>query len=1688
MLLQDLFAQSLLLWPERIAIDVPPAADRPHRVRITYAQLAHDAARLAAHLGRPSDGERTVAILLPRNSHHLYAAQLAVLQAGAAWVCLEPHFPDRHLAHVLRDSGAVAVLTDAAGRARCAGMIAPGRCLEVADILAQPGDAPVPPPDSTPDPRRLAYLIYTSGTTGTPKAVMLEHRGVVNLIQQGVQRFALQPGDRIAQGSSPAYDSSVEETFLALASGATLVQLDDQTARLGPDLTAWLRHERITVLCPPPTLLRAMNCRAVAQELPDLRLCYAGGEAMPQDLNDTWAAALWLENGYGPTECSVTITRTRLQPGQAVTIGTPVAGNLAHVLDADLQLVADGTPGELCIAGVALARGYLGQPALTAEKFPEHARFGRIYRTGDLVARRADGQLTYHGRIDAQVKLRGHRLELEAIEAALRACPGVQAAACRLQGSDGEALLAAHVIPCDPQQPPDFLALAARLRRELPAIMVPARFGLLAALPQTIGGKLDRKALPELLAQPGIEPDLPTDPLQRVIASACRGPLGVTPGLDDDFFALGGDSLRAAQCISALRRDPGTARLTVRDVYELRTVRALAEQARQTLATAPAAATAATGAVLDQTTGAQRPFWFTCAQTLALAIGLLVGSGVLYLLAFGLLPWGFLGLGPVAALLLAPAFALLGTLGYGLAALWLAVLAKELLVGRYQPMRVPAFSPLHLRLWLVERAVRLVPWSLLAGTELQNIALRALGARIGRRVHLHRGVELLRGGWDLLQIDDDATVGQEAALGLCELDRGHLVFGPVSLGARSTLHTRAGMAPHTAVGPDGELGPLAFLSYGQQVPAGERWDGVPASRSGPAARPPAVNRAHDLSPLAHGLWLLLLRFGLGPLLGLPLALLALLALASTGFDPATLVALCNEPWSHPWGVALLLGTIVLAVPLRLLLQALLLRWSPAVPLGSRSRWRPGYAQLWLRTGVVESAGTWLSGTLFWPWWLRLAGMRIEAGCEVSTILEVLPEHVTVGAHSFFADGIYLGVPRLQGGTVTVAATRLGRNTFVGNHAVIEGGQQLPDDLLLGVCTIADQRTMTAGTGWFGLPAFRLPQREVVTMDRRLTHEPGPIRYLNRLIWEAMRFLLPVLPALVALGWLAAVQQLERVHSLGSMAFLLWLSVASLAAAAVPCVVLLALKWLLLGRVRPGQHALWSCWASRWDFLYVCWQRWAAPVLQQLEGTLLLPFYLRAMGCRIGRGVLLGPGFSQVVDPDMLHLGDGSTVDTMFQAHSFEDRVLKTDHVQVRPGATLGRASVVLYGADIGPGVHVAPHSVVMKHEHLPAGEYAGAPTRPAAAPRLPHAAPPATDAPPPGDLGQRLPALDAARGLAVLGMVYVHLVPSTGAGLAAAPAWLAQVLEGKPAALFCLLAGMAWAIQAQRTTAAGRIWPSLLRRALALALLGIPFGLLVWPTEVLSPLAVMLLCLLPLLRRGPAPLLRLLGAVLLLTPLAAVWFGDLVAEDWREDGTPRVWSAFGWVTLRYYLFDGNYPLLPWLALPLLGAAMVHAGCLRRERLWAWGGLALAAMLPLQVACLALGAAPEHASELGALLQPQLAFTWVPTSLPFLLLAGSAAVAVVASLLHCQIGNGVPRWLRPVALLGRMSLTHYLLHIAVLFPLLRLRWPGEDWPMTVGLMAFAGYVGLALPMTWLWFRFWRRGPAEALLGAASGRGG
>ena len=1304
-LLHTLFEQQARRTPDAFALEVPPNGRSTARVRLTYAELDATADRLAACLVPFVQGECVIAVCLPRSGAELFVSQLAIHKAGAAWTCLEPSTPPERLRFLLADSRAVAVIAE---EAQHAALLAAGLPRERIVSPTARSSALASGASREVGPEALAYVIYTSGTTGQPKGVMIEHRMAANLVAADRDYFDLGVGDRVAQTSSAAYDSSVEEVWMAWGSGATLVVVDDERVRSGPDLVPWLRDEGITVWCPAPTLLRMTGSEDPSRDLPALRLVYVGGEELTADVADRWSRGRRLENGYGPTECTVTVVRTPVRAGEPVAIGHPVRGNHAHVVDDALAPVARGEVGELVITGAGVARGYLGRPDLTAERFLEHPTLGRLYRTGDLVREGDDGALFYLGRADTQVKIRGHRLELTAVESELCRCPGILEAACRVQSPATNPELVAFVVT-DGDVEPDTEALRTQLRRVLPEPMVPSRIARLAALPRGAhSGKLDRKALPELDAAPRQAPTgrAPMGEAEIAVASAFARRLPGPITAEADFFVdLGGNSLLAAQVISDLRRDPRTARLTVRDLYETRTVAALAERLA-----APAEVHRTISAEDDaRPEGVARvsphAALVALAQGVVLALTLVLGVNVLWFALGRGVPDLLPRVGVTGFVLLLPTLMLATTVLWTLVSAVALLLAKRMLIGRYTAGRHPYLGGTYLRHWWVHQFARAVPWEMLESLNLRNPLLRALGARIGREIHIHRGVALHQGAWDLLTIEDGATLGRDVSLGLVTYDRQQLVFGSVHIGARATLDVRARMAPGSTLEREAFLGPLAGLAPGARVPAGERWDGVPAR---PAGSAPPEPPASDLPPrptLGHAAALLgakLLVAQVAFLPGMALALLVLRAWTSTG-DTLSLLDL---------PLAALVASIVVGYALSLPLQALLCRALGRVEPGVYPIRSGVGLTIVLKERIVESANVALSGTLAWPVWLRWAGMKVGRRCEISTIMEVTPELLELSDDCFFADGIYLGRPLYHRGHVHCARTSFQRRTFLGNHAVIPAGAHLPEGILLGVCTVAEPERITPGSSWFGHPAFELPRRELVSADVSETFRPAPIRVLNRALWESTRLFLPVLPSLALVGWALELPRLARTVS-SAMFHLAVLPGAMLATAAAGLLLALIVKWGLLGRMREGTHTLWSCWCCRWDFLFEAWSAYARPVLEALEGTPFVAPYLRLMGARIGHRVVFGTCLAQLVDPDMLVVEDDATLSCNLQLHSFEDRVLKLGPSRFGARSTVAEGALVLYGADIGAAAHVGELSVVMKHEHLlPAHHYAGVPSHP----------------------------------------------------------------------------------------------------------------------------------------------------------------------------------------------------------------------------------------------------------------------------------------------------------------------------------------------------------------------------------------
>ncbi|OKI60848.1 non-ribosomal peptide synthetase [Micromonospora sp. CB01531] len=565
----ELFAEQVALRPDAPAV-------RCGAEVLTYAELDARAERIAAALVG-LDAPACVGVCLDRSVDQV-AALLGILKTGGYYLPLDPGYPAEWLGNLLGDAGAAAVVTGTAYADRTAGWTGP--TVLVDDLPAAAGRTP----GAAPGPEDLAYVMYTSGSTGRPKGVRVPHRGVVRLVHE-TDYVDIGPGDRVAHSSSISFDAATFEIWGALLTGAELTILRKETVVEPAALTAALREHGITVLWMTSSLFNH-----TVGEVPDavagIGTVIVGGEALDPAVIRTVLrpgnAPRRLLNGYGPTE-NTTFSTTHLitvVPDDAVSvpIGTPIRGTRCYVTDPQLRLVPAGVPGELCVAGLGLAHGYLGAPELTAERFvpdPYGAAGDLLYRTGDLVRWLPDGTLEFLGRSDDQVKIRGYRIEPGEIEARLTGCPGVRAALVMVRRADDGPRLVAYVVP-DTGVELSVPEVQNRLAGTLPGYLVPSDFVLLDQFPLNASGKVDRARLPEPeRADHGTEVAPRTD-LEATVCRVWAEQLGADEiGVTGNFFHLGGDSLLATRVVGRLRRELGI-RLSVRTLFDHPTAEAFA--------------------------------------------------------------------------------------------------------------------------------------------------------------------------------------------------------------------------------------------------------------------------------------------------------------------------------------------------------------------------------------------------------------------------------------------------------------------------------------------------------------------------------------------------------------------------------------------------------------------------------------------------------------------------------------------------------------------------------------------------------------------------------------------------------------------------------------------------------------------------------------------------------------------------------------------------------------------------------------------------------------------------------------------------------------------------------------------------------------------------------------------------------
>jgi len=1274
--------------------------------RHTYVELEATANRIAHLL--LSKGIRRGSLVghqIPRGAS-AYAVLLGILKAGAAYVPLDPDLPPARVRQVATECRMDLLLAPVSAGT------GPGLPCPVLDPMAPGCHLDVLPEvtlaiASAPDD--LAYVIFTSGSTGTPKGVPITHRSACTLVRVEQQLFKVGPEDRVFQGFSLAFDASVEELWLAWASGACLVSGTKALMQSGPDLGKRLAEAEVTVLSTVPTLLGILG-----DPIPSLRLLILGGEACPVDLvSHWWRPDLRMVNTYGPTEATVISTWTDLLPGHPVTIGKALPNARVYVLDGHGRPCPIGVPGELHLSGVGLSAGYLGRPDLTAERFipnpfAEGAFTERLYRTGDRVRFTAEGDLEFLGRMDAQVKLRGFRIELEEIEASLRLDSAVVAAAVTLWKENGLERLVAYVVP-RPGSSPDEAALLRGLRERLPVYMVPASVELLDDLPTLASGKLDRNRLPPPRKRVPVAPTEGhlTGRQQRLVDSWTQLFQGRAPGLEENFFIdLGGHSLLAAAMVSELRKEPPFEGLSVPDVYAFPTIRALAAEMdsraaqRTTLPTPPLQATSPV------------PPWRhrMCAVAQALSLYPLLGFYALqWLSPYLVYSWSqdqdLPRLFGIAAAL--AALALVYPAMYAL-----SIAAKWTLLGRIKPGRHPIWGFYYWRWWLTQRMIAATPLDYLVESPWLPLYFRLMGARIGRNVHL--GTTSLA-AFDLVDIGDDTSIGQDARLSGYSLEGGVLEINSIRIGCRCYVGSRSILSPGSILEDGAILEDLSLLPTGTRIATGQHWTGSPA-RPLPPTEADRQRTSVDLprpSP-SQRFWI-----GTAQALGALMTPVAFLLAIFPG------LILINELYANTSGyfaylvVAPLVGlsfVVLLALEIAAAKWLLLGKVRPGnYDLHSGFILRKWYVDRLMSMGLDLLAP--LYATVYLAPWFRLLGARLGAWAEVSTAGSGCPDLLDIGEESFIADCVSFGPPRVDLGRVTLAATQVGRRAFVGNSALIPAGTILGESVLVGVLSVPPLDPTEAArvdSAWLGSPAIDLPRRQTSsTFSEETTFRPPKRMILLRAFIEQFRVLAPVTGFVVLTSLLlTGMTEIEEAQSLWTAA--ISLPFLYLLGGIFACLFVIVVKWLVMGVYRPGEKPLWCSFVWRTELVSGMHENLADSwLLRLLVGTPFVPVYFRLLGARFGRRVCMESTW--LTEYDLVKIGDevNLNADCTLQTHLFEDRVMKMDRINIGSGCSVGTDSVVLYGSRMEPKSVLGDLSLLMKGETLPEGtRWEGSPARP----------------------------------------------------------------------------------------------------------------------------------------------------------------------------------------------------------------------------------------------------------------------------------------------------------------------------------------------------------------------------------------
>lgn len=1254
---------------------------------LTYKEvelrISHEVERLhELGIGR---GDR-IGIRVPSGSTDLYIAILSTIFAGAAYVPVDWDDPDSRAKTVWEEAQVAAVY----GEGLSITPMAPPREWGVDKF-----NAPTLEDD--------AWIIFTSGSTGKPKGVAITHRAAAALVDAEQRMYLLEdplgPNDRVMAGLSVAFDASCEEMWLAWRTGATLVAAHRDTVRSGDVLGRWLVQKEITAISTVPTLAAFW----AVEDLTKIRLLIFGGEALPQDLIDRlYAPGREIWNTYGPTEATVIASGHLVTPEPPVRIGRPVPGWQLVVVNEQEEVVEWGETGQLIIGGVGLGR-YLDSEKDAQVYAPLPAmNWSRAYRTGDLVKAEREG-LVFAGRADDQIKFAGRRLELGEIDDKLTACTNVRIGAAQKHSTAAGSDVLVGYLVAEENTTIDLAQCRTELAATMPGGIVPV-LCVLEEMPTKTSGKVDRKTLPWPLPDTGEDEDSDIPENLRYLAQAWKDQLGPIPlNSSSNFFDLGGSSVAVAKLTAELRKTYPTA--DIGELYKNPTLESMGSYL------------ASLGGTMEQR---EMPEPLPKSGKLFQALWIFamnVYTGIRYSISALLVVW-ILSVAGNAAWVTRPPFIplfiawLVFYTPFG--KMMISAIVVRALNYNLKPGVYKRGGKEHLRIWAAERFVNYQHHDAMNGTPYAPMLYRLFGNKIGTGSAINSGLSVT----GLTVIGNNVSIENEVEMTGYWIEGSNVYIGAINVGSNARIGMRSTVSPNAVIGAGAEILPGTHVKG--VAKSGKMYDGAPMREIGSANQNWPLENPQEQQHLGIMYkYEALALYSVGMFLVNFMPLIAFIP-GAAWFSTQSGILKMQSYQEVFWELA------VWTIPLVLMQQIVWLCFIAGLVRLLSVVIQPGfYPQksftawaLWLTTSLMAQSlesfyfiyASWLT-----PAWMRMCGAKVGKNVEISTVV-VIPHLTRIEDGSFLADDAMASPPRFGNGWVHIGSSTVGKQSFVGNSAIVGIDRDMPNGSLLAVLSTAPYHP-SSGSSWLGRTASSIPRQKLGADSERTFRPPIRLR-MARAFVESLRILPLFISFWIDLAIIFCMTGIYMEMGRG-LRGLLFAIVASgpivLLAYSVSAYIPVIVKWLIVGKFRPGNKELHSSFVWRNELSDNFNEYLAVPTMVFLSlGTPFFNLWARCMGAKIGKDVWCDTWW--LPEFDLIELKKNSTVNSgaVIQTHLFHDRVMSLEPVVVGEGATLGPSSFVLPGSVIGDRSTIGPASLILRQDQIPPDSiWEGNPVRPA---------------------------------------------------------------------------------------------------------------------------------------------------------------------------------------------------------------------------------------------------------------------------------------------------------------------------------------------------------------------------------------